>query len=127
MTVVSYGGKKTPTPADARGIALGLAIAGCICAIVAAALPMWMTLGLNDLPRGTMIRPMGLGVLVLLCQIGALMTAVPLILGALYLGWRSRLVWVLALCTLLLIPVPILGTKWLSNRIIAQRGLIVGN
>jgi hypothetical protein len=62
---------------------------------------------------------------VFLCQFGALVTVVPLAGASLYGGWRWRLVWVFAVLALLTLPAPWFGTRWLSDRIIAARGLIL--
>src|SRR4051794_20375494 len=104
-----------------RGAAVGMAASALICSLVATAIPMWSALGLQNVPRGTPIRPMGLAMLVFLCQGAAVVTVAPLAGASLYAGSRWRLVWVFALLALLTLPAPWFGTRWLCDRIIAGR------
>jgi hypothetical protein len=106
--------------------AMGLAFGGValVVAIIAVGVPAYAVLNLSGYPRGTEVRPMGLGMVVALFVIAG-WAAVPLGVACVALGWKHWLNWAVGTTAVLLGASNLWLCRWLFAWVVEQNGYIV--
>jgi hypothetical protein len=102
-----------------------LAAAGCLSGTATALVPLWVLWGFNKVPVGTVMRPMALVALLVMCAAGGLVIVLPLSLAALVVGWRRRVARPLAVVGVLLGFASIFGGFQTFNWIVATRHFVM--
>ena len=123
MATLEYGKQSRWQPR----IPMLLAGTALLIGLAGNALAIWAASSLRYAPTGMTIRPMGVSAVIVLAALATFVLGLPWAILAICRGWRRPGIWIAALLAVVLCVTPLTAGKLVWNRIVAQRGLIIGD